>query len=118
MNSVSGMLIELLSWGFNTETYGWTQYDVLMNVSNRPSWGAYTELPEHGLAFYLNGVIGNFSSLQDYSGGTATQTLQGMVVIDLLNHKAGFLFDINHFIVFMTLSSGIIGQEHIHRHLR
>lgn len=60
-----------------------------MNVSNRPSWGAYTEIPEHGLAFYLNGAIDNMSSWQDYSGDTGPQTLQGMIVLDLLHHKVG-----------------------------
>lgn len=60
-----------------------------MNVSNRPSFGTYTEIPEHGLAFYLNGAIDNMSSWQDYSGATEAQTLQGMIVLDLLQHKVG-----------------------------
>lgn len=58
-----------------------------MNVSNRPSWGSYTEIPEQGLAFYLNGAIDNMSSWQDYSSDAEAQTLQGMIVLDLRNHK-------------------------------
>lgn len=89
-----------------------------MNVSNRPSWGAYTELPEQGLAFYLNGAINNMSSMKDYESHTPAQTLQGMVVVDLLNHKASSVFDVNHFkFIPTTLNTKCIGQKHIHRHL-
>lgn len=105
---------ELLSWGFNTETYGWTQYDVFLNVSNRPSWGAYAEMPEHGLAFYLNGAIDSMSSWQDYSGDTTPQTLQGMVVLDLKNHKASFVTDLDHIIAFVMLKCKFAGHKHIH----
>ncbi|KAI7785672.1 hypothetical protein LA080_006237 [Diaporthe eres] len=70
--------VPVVHWGFDTETYGWTQYDVLMNVSNRPSWEAYAEISEHGLAFYLNGAIDSMSSWQDYSGDIAPRTLPGM----------------------------------------
>ena len=84
-----------------------------MNVSNRPSWGAYAEIPEHGLAFYLNGAIDSMSSLQDYSGNSTPQTLQGMVVLDLLHHKASFVTDLN-ITAFTMLRSNLTGQEHIH----
>lgn len=92
-----------MSWGFDTETYEWTQYDVLMNVSNRPSWGAFAEIPEHGLAFYLNGAVDNMSTLQDQFGETAPQTLQGMVVLDLVHHKASLVADSDHVILPSTL---------------
>lgn len=81
-----------------------------MNVSNRPSWGTYAELPEHGLAFYLNGAIGNMSSYQDQFDGTTPQTLQGMVVLDLQNHKASFIPELNQSILFITLRSQFPGQ--------
>lgn len=84
-----------------------------MNVSNRPSWGTYTEIPEQGLAFYLNGAIDNMSTWIDYSGDTAPQTLQGMVVLDLLHHKASLVTDLDHFIVFITLICEVIGQKYI-----
>lgn len=102
---------EQFSWGFDTETYGWTQYDVLMNVSNRPSWGEYAEIPEHGLAFYLNGAIGSMSSFQDWSGNSASRTLQGMIVLDLVHHKASFSPNST---TPSLLTYEFLGQKHIH----
>lgn len=84
-----------------------------MNVSNRPSWGAYAEIPEHGLAFYLNGAIDNMSTLQDQFGDTAPQTLQGMVVLDLVHHKASLVAGPDHVTVLSTLISRVKGQKHI-----
>ena len=70
-------------WGFNTESHGWTQYDVLLDVPQRPSWGASAEFPELGLAFYLNGLITNMSSIS--TNDIAPTMLDGMVVLDLQN---------------------------------
>lgn len=102
---------DVCSWGFDTETYGWTQYDVLMNVSNRPSWGAYAEIPEYGLAFYLNGAMDSMSSWQDYSGDTAPRTLQGMVVLDLIHHKVSLSLNST---ASSSLTSEYLGQKYIH----
>lgn len=102
---------ELLSWGFDTGTYEWTQYDVLMNVSNRPSWGAYAEIPERGLAFYLNGAIDSMSSWKDYYGDTAPRTLKGMVVLDLVQHKASLSPKPT---TSSSLISKVLGQKYIH----
>lgn len=73
-------------WGFDTESHDWTQYDVLLDVPERPSWGAAAEMPEHGLAFYLNGLITNMSSITTDSADIAPTNLGGMVVLDLQNH--------------------------------
>ena len=70
-------------WGFNTESHGWTQYDVLLDVPQRPSWGASAELPELGLAFYLNGLVTNMSALNTQD--MTPTNLDGMVVLDLQN---------------------------------
>lgn len=55
-------------------------------MPERPSWGAFTEVPEHGIAFYLNGLVTNMSSATDYSSDVPTTELEGMVVLDLQNH--------------------------------
>lgn len=73
-------------WGFNTDSYQWTQYDVMLDVPQRPSWGAFVEAPEHGLAFYLNGLVTNMSSAATAEANTAAADLGGMVVLDLQNH--------------------------------
>ncbi|KAK7941356.1 uncharacterized protein PG986_013743, partial [Apiospora aurea] len=57
-------------WGFNTQTHGWTQYDVSLAAPQRPSWGASAEAPEQGMAFYLNGMISNMSSAVTASANT------------------------------------------------
>ncbi|OTA94145.1 hypothetical protein M434DRAFT_30317 [Hypoxylon sp. CO27-5] len=75
-------------WGFNTKTYDWTQYDVSMDIPERPSSGASAEAPELGMAFYLNGMITNMSSTTHYYDNITSSSLEGMVVLDLQNHTA------------------------------
>ena len=55
----------------------------MLDVPQRPSWGASAELPELGLGFYLNGLINNMSALN--TGDAAPTNLGGMVVLDLQN---------------------------------
>jgi len=75
-------------WGFDTDSYAWTQYDIFSTIPERPSWGAFAEAPDQGLAFYLNGMITNWSSPStSYLGGTSV-FLGGMVVLDLKNQTA------------------------------
>ena len=38
------------------------QYDIFSSVPQKPSWGAYAEAQDQGLAFYFNGMITNESS--------------------------------------------------------
>lgn len=104
-----------MRWGFNTHTYDWTQYDIAMNISNRPSWGAHAEIPERGLAFYLNGQINNMSSYQDHYDNTAPNTLQGMVVLDLLHHKVSIIIDSIHIYRVISVALNSAGHEHIHQ---
>ncbi|RYC64172.1 hypothetical protein CHU98_g2053 [Xylaria longipes] len=42
-------------WGLNTQTFGWTQYDVSLTAPERPSWGFWAEIPDQSQAFYMNG---------------------------------------------------------------
>lgn len=81
----------IFRWGFNTATHGWTQYDVSLNVPERPSWGAFAEAPNYGLAFYLNGLLSNESSLGTAGANITTRTLEGLVVINLQNHTVWWL---------------------------
>ena len=55
----------------------------MLDVPQRPSWGASAELPELGLGFYLNGLINNMSALN--TADAAPTNLDGMVVLDLQN---------------------------------
>ncbi|TAQ85422.1 hypothetical protein B7494_g6243 [Chlorociboria aeruginascens] len=75
-------------WGFDTNTYVWTQYDIFSTVPQRPSEGAFAEIPELGLAFYMNGMISGSSSLSTGDLGNKTIPLDGMVVIDLKTYTA------------------------------
>ncbi|KAI1081449.1 hypothetical protein F5B20DRAFT_569830 [Whalleya microplaca] len=75
-------------WGFDTQTHEWTQYDVVLNAPERPSWGASAEAPELGLAFYLNGLISDASSFVEQTADVPPTGLEGMVVLDLQNHTA------------------------------
>lgn len=57
-----------------------------INVPGRPSWGAFAEVPEHGLAFYLNGLVTNLSSAATETANISASDMGGMVVLDLQNH--------------------------------
>ncbi|KAI1415069.1 hypothetical protein F5Y13DRAFT_197071 [Hypoxylon sp. FL1857] len=59
-----------------------------MSIPERPSSGAFAEVPERGLAFYLNGMVTNMSSTNHYYDNTTSSSIGGMVVLDLQNHTA------------------------------
>ena len=69
-------------WGFDTSSHDWTQYDVTANAPVRPSYGAHTEIPEKGLAFYFNGLLSNMSAL-NVNWISSTEVLEGLIVLDL-----------------------------------
>jgi hypothetical protein len=58
---------------------------IFSSVPERPSWGASAEASDKGLAFYLNGLISNESSVSTEYLGSTTISLEGMVVLDLNN---------------------------------
>lgn len=70
-------------WGYGTTDKTWDQYDVSLNVPNRPAGGASTEATDRGLAFYLGGFVNNGSS-SDYArlSPDFKQYLNGLVVIN------------------------------------
>jgi hypothetical protein len=76
-------------WGFDTVNHSWIQYDVYETVPERPSWGAHAEAPELNLAFYLNGIITNYSGSAHSYLHNNTLYLEGMVVLDLANISVG-----------------------------
>ena len=70
-------------WSYDIVTGEWDQYDITNASPERPSSGAYTEAPDQGLAFYLNGQIDNGSSSATASfEGNVEVSLNGMIVID------------------------------------
>jgi len=69
-------------WSFNTSTKLWNQYDVTLFAPNRPFSGAYAEVPEQGLAFWLNGELNNGSSNTLATQPDISQNLGGLVVLD------------------------------------
>ena len=92
-------------WGFHTISHAWTQYDIFSNVPERPSQGASTEAPDLGLAFYMNGMITNWSAVTTSYLGNNTEFLEGMVVIDLNNQT---VYSCSKFTLWvqLTFSSG------------
>ncbi|KAF2964582.1 hypothetical protein GQX73_g8986 [Xylaria multiplex] len=75
-------------WGLNTQTFGWTQYDVSLTVPERPSWGFWAEIPDQGQAFYMNGLVNNLSSASTRGANIPETNLEGMVVLDLQHRTA------------------------------
>ncbi|TVY82131.1 Kelch repeat-containing protein [Lachnellula suecica] len=75
-------------WSYNTATNQWGQYDISHNTSQRPSSGAYAEVPDQNLAFYLNGEITNGTSTLTLGIGSELMTLEGLVIIDTAAHTS------------------------------
>lgn len=71
----------------------WDQYDVSAAAPWRPHFGANTEAPDQGLAFFYNGELDSGSSVEtQYMGDSVKQFLEGMVV---LNTTAGTAVNIS-----------------------
>lgn len=75
-------------WSYNTVTTHWDQYDLGLDIPNKPNSGAATEAPDQGLAFYFNGQIDNGSSTATKELGASPIFLDGMVVINMTEHTA------------------------------
>ncbi|KAI0540586.1 hypothetical protein GGR58DRAFT_498938 [Xylaria digitata] len=65
-------------WGLNTQTFGWTQYDVSLAAPERPSRGFWAEIPDQGQAFYMNGLVNNLSSASTRSANIPETNLEGI----------------------------------------
>jgi hypothetical protein len=74
-------------WSYNTLTSVWNQFDISLDVPNRPYVGANAEASEFGLAFWLDGGMNNGSS-NTVAGSDFNQALSGLVVIDTNNQTA------------------------------
>lgn len=76
-------------WGYGTTDKTWNQYDVSLNVPNRPAGGAPAEATDRGLAFYLGGFVNNGSS-SDYArlSPDFKQYLNGLVVLNTTSKEA------------------------------
>ncbi|KAL4895823.1 hypothetical protein BDV59DRAFT_144701 [Aspergillus ambiguus] len=70
-------------WSYDPAEDRWDQYDVTEDVPYSPAGGSYTEAPNLGQAFYLNGFIdsGTSNGLEHMSN--FRRYLDGLVVIDL-----------------------------------
>ncbi len=76
-------------WSYNVVADTWDQYDVTLNVPNRPSSASSAEVPELGLAFYFNGEMDYGSAQSSGINGTDDKVfLEGMIVIDTKNQTA------------------------------
>jgi hypothetical protein len=76
-------------WSFDTVAKTWNQYDISNASPQRPNSGYWADAPDLGLAFYLNGMIDNGSTLTTASLGNNTRVgLPGMIVIDTQTQTA------------------------------
>ncbi|PSN68484.1 hypothetical protein BS50DRAFT_366427 [Corynespora cassiicola Philippines] len=73
-------------WSFDNSTQTWNQWDV--GQSWTPSYGASAEAPDQGLAFYLNGRTDNGSSSSTLWDADVQTLLDGMMMIDMVNHSS------------------------------
>ncbi|KAF2463665.1 uncharacterized protein BDR25DRAFT_383545 [Lindgomyces ingoldianus] len=73
-------------WSFDNNTQIWDQYDIKQSWT--PSYGAAAEAPDQGLAFYLNGRMDNGTSSSTLYDGDVQTTLDGIIVIDMVQHTS------------------------------
>ncbi|KAN0066985.1 hypothetical protein V8E54_014909 [Elaphomyces granulatus] len=75
-------------WSYNTTTKLWDQHDVTLSAPNRPFAGAFAEVPQQGLAFWLNGEINNGSSNTFATEPDFSQNLGGLIVLNTTTQTA------------------------------
>lgn len=75
-------------WSYSVTDETWSQYDVSLDVPNRPNSGAFAEAPDLGLGFYLNGEIDSGSQNSVESMENFRAFLPGLVVVDTARHTA------------------------------
>ena len=80
--------VQYTLWSYDTSSGNWDQFDVTSAGDHRPNWGAWTEAPDQGLAFYFNGMIDNGSSLDTDVLKQNVQYLESMQVLDLQTRTA------------------------------
>jgi hypothetical protein len=70
-------------WSYDAENGTWFQYDVTTASPEPPSSGAWTDAPDKGLAFYLNGEVDNGTSSEEWQLGNVKIFQEGLIVLDL-----------------------------------
>ena len=80
---VAPLPITYTMWSYNTQSKIWDHYDMSDNIQYRPSAGAYAEVRDQHLSFWLNGQIDNGSTSQTMQLGSSTKIfLEGLIIID------------------------------------
>lgn len=69
-------------WSYDPTETKWEQHDISDASPMRPNRGAWVDVPDHGLGFFLNGYVDNSSTTMDSFLGNGTITQQGMIMID------------------------------------
>ncbi|KAF2688678.1 hypothetical protein K458DRAFT_292990 [Lentithecium fluviatile CBS 122367] len=72
-------------WSFDNDSEVWNSY---ANQFSPPSYGAAAEAPDQGLAFYLSGRTDNGTAPSTLQDGDSQTLLDGMMVIDMVQHMA------------------------------
>lgn len=69
-------------WSYDPTQAKWEQHDISDASPMRPNRGAWVDVPDRGLGFFLNGYVDNSSTTMDSFLGNGTVTQQGMVMIN------------------------------------
>lgn len=72
-------------WSYDSQANTWTSYNMSQYNISKPSSGISAYIQEKGLAFYLNGMQDNGSSVETAVIGNSSRFLDGMIVMDLNN---------------------------------
>ncbi|KAJ5314466.1 Major facilitator superfamily domain general substrate transporter [Penicillium atrosanguineum] len=75
-------------WSYGSSTEAWKQYDVSLEVPDKPAGGAWTQAPDKGLAFYLNGFIDNGTNSNYAHFSNFRRYLDGMIVLNTTSQIA------------------------------
>lgn len=75
-------------WSYGAHSKSWGQYDVSLNIPERPAGGAYAEALDLGLGFYLNGFIDNGSSSTYADFPNFRRYMEGLVVLNTTTQEA------------------------------
>lgn len=75
-------------WSYGSSTEAWKQYDVSLEVPERPAGGAWAQAPAKGLAFYLNGFIDNGTNSNYAYLSNFRRYIDGLIVLNTTSQRA------------------------------
>lgn len=75
-------------WSVDPSGKAWDQYDISLEVPLRPAGGAYAEVADRGMGFYLNGFIDNGSSPDYQNYVDFRRYLDGLIVLNTTTQEA------------------------------